>query len=185
MTTDGARHAAPTITSTEHTMTRLSIHTGIAFARFCSDFEQAAPAFEQAPFQGIVDAGGSWDEVRQTMTRLAPHELLVYARIDAMPLMGLAGHRVRAVEYLLGNHVIAETMFRRDPRALLYAPLRVLVFSDAAGDAVFAIDRPSTVFAGLGDTSIADVGVSLDHKVANLLRALGVDVGDALAEPVS
>jgi hypothetical protein len=41
--------------------------------------------------------------------------------------MAVAGHHIKAVEYLLGNHTIAETMFRHDPTALLYAPLRVLV----------------------------------------------------------
>ncbi len=40
--------------------------------------------------------------------------------------MSLAGNRTQAVEYLLGNHFIAESMFRHDPHALLCAPLRVL-----------------------------------------------------------
>jgi hypothetical protein len=42
----------------------------------------------------------------------APNALMVYATIDAAPLLSLAGHTTKAVEYLLGNHTIAETMFR-------------------------------------------------------------------------
>jgi hypothetical protein len=55
-------------------------------------------------------------------------------------------------------------MFRHDPRALLYAPLRVLESSDPDDNAVFSIDQP---------------GLALDRKVANLLRVIGVDAGQA------
>ena len=44
----------------------------------------------------------------------------------------------------------ADRLVRHDPRALLYAPLRVLVHSDDDGNAVFSIDQPSTAFGSLG-----------------------------------
>jgi hypothetical protein len=106
---------------------------------------------------------------------MAPHRLMRYATIDTTAMMSLAGHTTKAVEYLLGNHVIAESMFRHDPRALLYAPLRVLMFSDAGGDAVFSLDRPSTAFGSLGIDEVTRVGLGLDDKVAALLQFLGVD----------
>jgi hypothetical protein len=34
------------------------------------------------------------------------------------------------IAYLIGNHVIVERMFRSDPRAILYAPLRAVVWED-------------------------------------------------------
>jgi hypothetical protein len=70
-------------------------------------------------------------------------------------------------------------MFRHDPRALLYAPLRVLVYSDPDGNAVFSMDRPGSAFGSLGIAEVTDVGLSLDRKVANLLRVIGVDAGEA------
>jgi uncharacterized protein (DUF302 family) len=163
----------------EHSMTRVDIFTGVAFDEFLAAFEAAAPAFDPVPMQRIVDTGGSWDDVRAAVAVNAPNELMVYVKIDAAPLLGVAGHDVKAVEYLLGNHVIAETMFRHDPRALLYAPLRLLVYSDADGDAVFSIDQPSTAFGSLGIADVTEVGRSLDGKVANLLRVIGVDPGVA------
>jgi len=123
--------------------TRVDIVTGVEFDEFLTAFEAAAPAFDPVPMQRIVESGGTWDEVRTAVARNAPNELMVYAKIDAAPLLGVAGHDVKAVEYLLGNHVIAETMFRHDPKALLYAPLRLLVYGDADGNAVFSMDRPS------------------------------------------
>lgn len=166
--------------TTTHEMTRLNIATGIPFDDFRTAFEQAAPAFDPALFDGIARRDGTWDDVKDAVAGLAPYDLIIYAILDATPLMTLAGHRTRAVEYLLGNHVIAETMFRHDPNALLYAPLRVLIFSDDAGNAVFAIDRPSTVFGGLNHDDITPVGFDLDTKVAGLLAALGVDAKEAL-----
>jgi len=160
-------------------MTRVDVLTGVEFDEFLRAFEDAAPSFDPVPMQRIVDSGGTWDEVRAKVADNAPNELMVYAKIDATPLLGVAGHDVKAVEYLVGNHVIAETMFRHDPRALLYAPLRLLVYSGPDGNAVFSMDQPSSAFGSLGIAEVTEVGLSLDRKVANLLRVIGVDTGDA------
>jgi uncharacterized protein (DUF302 family) len=171
MTADSRTHV--------HTMTRVDVCTGVEFDEFLTAFEAAAPPFDSVPMQRIVESGGTWDEVRAKVAENAPNELMVYAKIDATPLLGVAGHDVKAVEYLLGNHVIAETMFRHDPKALLYAPLRVLVHSDLDGNAVFSMDQPSSAFGSLGIADVTEVGLSLDRKVANLLRVIGVDPGEA------
>ncbi len=163
----------------DHSMTRLDVFTGVGFDDFLTAFEAAAPPYDPVPVQRIVESGGTWDEVRAKVAENAPNELMVYAKIDAIPLLGVAGHDVKAVEYLLGNHVIAETMFRHDPVALLYAPLRVLVYSDPDGNAVFSMDQPSSAFGSLGIAEVTEVGLSLDRKVANLLRVIGVDPGEA------
>lgn len=161
----------------DHTMTRVNVFTGIDFDRFLSAFEAAAPAFDPVPVQRIIESGGTWGDVRAKVTENAPNELMVYAKIDATSLFSVAGHDIKAVEFLLGNHVIAETMFRHDPKALLYAPLRVLVYSDPDDNAVFTMDRPNSAFGSLGIDEVAKVGLSLDQKVANLLRVSGVDPG--------
>jgi hypothetical protein len=151
--------------SVEHQMTRVDIPTSIAFDEFRRAFEQAAPAFDANAIRELTDKGGTWDDVKQVMGARAPHELLIYATIDATPLFSVAGYTTRAVEYLLGNHVIAETMFRHDPKVLLYAPLRILIHSDAAGQAVFSINRPSSAFGSLGIPEVSAVGISLDQKL--------------------
>lgn len=164
------------IDTVEHRMERLNIATGIEFDEFCRAFEALTPVVDGAAFAQCT----TWADVVATMSALAPYGLARYARIDTRPIMAIAGTTVPAIEYLLGNHVIAETMFRHDANAMLYAPLRVLVFADSAGDAVFGIDRPSTVFAGLGNAEIAETGHLLDRKVVGLLRALGVEWEDDL-----
>ena len=126
-----------------HTLNRIDIFTGLEYDGFVAAFEKAAPAFDRAAMQAIGDRGGSWDDVLAAAAANAPNDLMVYTKIDALPLLGLAGHTNKAVEYLLGNHTIAETMFRHDSKALLYAPLRLLIYADADGNAVFSMDQPA------------------------------------------
>jgi Domain of unknown function DUF302 len=162
-----------------HIMNRIDIFTGVEFDEFITAFEKAAPPFDPVSVQAIVERGGSWDDVLAAAAINAPNDLMVYHKIDALPLLGLAGHTTKATEYLLGNHTIAETMFRHDPKALLYAPLRLLIYADADGNAVFSMDQPSAAFGSLGIAEVTKVGESLDRKVVNLLRLIGVDADQA------
>ncbi|MEZ0354008.1 DUF302 domain-containing protein [Mycobacterium sp. pR1184] len=162
-----------------HTMNRIDITTGVDFDEFIAAFEKAAPVVDRAAVQEIVDRGGSWDDILAAAARNAPHDLMVYAKIDALPFFRVAGHTTKAVEYLLGNHTIAETMYRHDPKALLYAPLRLLIYSDADGNAVFSMDQPGPAFGSLGIAEVTKVGESLDRKVVNLLRVIGIDADQA------
>lgn len=61
------------------------------------------------------------------------HRFLIYARLDTTPVLADSSSTVKATEYLMGNHTIAEMMFRHDPAVMLHAPLRVWVFEDHSG----------------------------------------------------
>jgi uncharacterized protein (DUF302 family) len=165
----------------QHEMTRVDIATGVPFDEFVAALERAAPPVDRAAFAKIAESGGDWDDVLATAAKNAPNELMVYAKIDATELFSLAGHRTRAIEYLIGNHVIAETMFRHEPKALLYAPLRMLVYTDGDGNAIFTMDQPGPAFGSLGIDEVSKVGEGLDRKVVNLLRVVGVDAEQAFA----
>jgi hypothetical protein len=56
--------------------------------------------------------------------------------------MALSGDRADCVAYRMGNHIIAERMFRHDPRAMMYSPLHTVIRKDKHGDAWFTVDRP-------------------------------------------
>jgi hypothetical protein len=177
MTTSSAKTAEFSVVP--HAMNRIDIVTGVDFDDFIAAFEEAAPVVDRAAVQAIVDRGGSWDDVLAAAAKNAPHDLMVYAKIDALTYFSVAGHTTKAVEYLLGNHTIAETMYRHDPKALLYAPLRLLIHADADGNAVFTMDQPSGGFGSLGIAEVTAVGEGLDRKVANLLRVIGIDAEQA------
>ena len=86
------------------------------------------------------------------------------------------------IVYLMGNHIITERMVHHDPRAMLYAPLRTVIWENAGGDAWFSVDQPSTQFASLGIPAITGVGLELDRKLANLLEVLNVEVPRVLTQ---
>ena len=86
------------------------------------------------------------------------------------------------IAYVMGNHVIAERMFRHDARATMYAPLHTVVWEDQHGDAWFTVDQPSKQFASFDIAEIAEVGIELDHKLAALLDALAVPAPHELSE---
>ena len=56
----------------------------------------------------------------------------------------------------------------------LYAPLRVVLFEDQQGKAVFEYDKPSSFFSQFGDERVTEVGRYLDQTLeAVLLDAAG------------
>lgn len=165
----------------KHTVTRIEIETGMPYNDFVTAFEKAAPAFDPGPVELVPESGGTWDDVRAAIAANAPHDLITYTRINATPLLSVAGHTVRSIEYLTGNHVIAESMFRYDPKALLYAPLRILIYSDGDGNAVLTMHKPSDEFGSLGIPEVTAVGEHLDRIVVNVLRVCGVDASHHFA----
>jgi uncharacterized protein (DUF302 family) len=160
------------VPATPHAMVRLDIPTAMSFDDFRRAFEAAAPVFDLEGVEQLIARGGEWDDIQAAAERNAPNGLMVYASIDIGQVMAAAGHATKCVEFLLGNHVVAERLFRHDPATALYVPLRVVIQSDADDQAVFTLDRPSSVFAGWGNTEITAVGVELDHKVARLLQVI-------------
>lgn len=158
--------------ATPHAMVRVDIPTAMGFDDFRREFEAAAPVFDAEGVAQLIARGGRWEDIQAAAERNAPNGLIVYASIDIGQVMAVAGHATKCVEYLLGNHVVAERLFRHDPVTALYVPLRVVVRSDADDQAIFTLDRPSSVFAGWGKTEITAVGVELDHKVARLLQVI-------------
>jgi hypothetical protein len=143
---------------------------------FRQAYERAVP---DAPFDevhALVRSGAPWSEMLALIGARAPNGFLIYFRNDVHPIMQAAGDRAACIAYLMGNHTIAERMFRHDPRAMLYAPLHTVIWEDAEGNAWFSFDQPSTQFSSLGIPAVTEVGVELDRKLARLLGVLDVEV---------
>lgn len=166
---------------TVYESTRFTIDTGQQFDEFIAAFEQAVPPFTPDLVVGVAD----WAEAQERVADAAPHGFLTYAKLaprDTMAISGVGRDHDQAIAYLMGNHTIAETMYRHDPGVMLYAPLHVNIIEAEDGDALFLIDRPSDQFGSFGVDEIGTVGLSLDDKVTELLTALGVQVPAGWAE---
>lgn len=169
------------IRTVAHEVNRLEIAVGPPYGDFRSRYERAVPVFDAGRFAELARADASWQEVLRATEENAPHEFIRYWEFDARPIMGLAGDRWNCVEYLMGNHTIAQRMYTHNPAVILYAPLRTAIYEDSEGTAWFAVDQPSTRFASFGDPRITEVGKELDRKLAALLGYLGAPVPPALS----
>jgi uncharacterized protein (DUF302 family) len=147
---------------------------------FQAAYERAVPDLPTQEVSALVAAGAPWSQMVELIEQRAPYGFLIYWRNDVHPVMQAAGDEADCVAYLMGNHTIAERMFRYDPRVLLYAPLHTVIWEDSDGGAWFTVDQPSTQFSSFGRPEIAAVGRDLDRKLATLLDALGLDVTTAL-----
>ena len=168
--------------SAARSVARLTIETGVPFEEFRARFEKAVPVYPEREFAALVARGADWETVLARTAAVAPHGFLVYWSLDIGALMGLAGHRSRCVEYLVGNHTIAERMYRHDPAVMVYAPLRLAIHGPPDGDAALTIERPSDLFRSFGVPAIALVGTELDGRLAMLLSQLGTPVPPELSE---
>jgi hypothetical protein len=168
------------MTSTTHTRTVRRLVIDIDdFDAFRARYEDAAPAYDLAARAPHL---ADWDAVLKDIDAVAPHGFVRYGTIDA-PVFSIAGHKARSVIYLMGNHTIAETMYRHDPGVLLYAPLRLCLYEDLEGKAHLSIDQPSDQFGSLGHPDVTATGHLLDEKLAALLQALGAPVPESLPTP--
>ncbi len=158
-----------------HSVRRLNVEVPHV-REFQELYEQAVPANPVEEVAALVGRGASWAEVIDAHAEWAPHGFLIYWRNDVHDVMQLAGDEHDCIAYLMGNVTIAEQMFRHDPRAMLYAPLRTVIWEDAHERAWFTVEQPSTQFASFGIPAVSAVGVELDRKLAALLEALRVEV---------
>jgi uncharacterized protein (DUF302 family) len=163
-----------------HEVVRWSIDTGTSYEDFRARYESAVPALDLDRLGRLRAERASWDAVLAAAAENAPHGFMRFWSTDVGETMRLAGDPGSCATYLMGNHTIAERMYRYDPAVMLYAPLRTTIHQDAHGLTRFSLDQPSTRFAGFGNEDIAAVGRELDRKVVDLLRVLEVPVPPAL-----
>jgi Domain of unknown function DUF302 len=81
------------------------------------------------------------------------------------------GLKSKAMQYEIGNPLTAERMTRNVLAAALYAPLRIVLYEDASGRAIFEYDRPSSLFGQFDDERVTQVGRELDVELETILEA--------------
>ena len=166
-------------TTIEHRSRRLVIALPQPYDQAREHYETLVPEVDFARFFQMT----SWQATLELAEINAPHEFMRYHRIDVTPVMSGSSSFWKATQYLMGNHTIAERMFRHDPSVMLHAPLRTLIYADADGDTKLAVDQPSLLFASYGNPLITDVGRELDEHLVDLIVLLDGDVPTQLKTP--
>lgn len=163
------------VTSVEHLNRLLLVSLPDAYESAKDRYERIVPAVDLAAFAAATD----WSEVLTEAKKQSAQGFLRYFQTDVAAAMMGSGTTWQATEYLMGNHTIAERMYRHEPSVMLHAPLRTLLYEGPRGT-VLAVDQPSLIFASYGNAAIAAVGRELDALLANLLELLGGEIPAAL-----
>jgi hypothetical protein len=160
--------------SVPHQVTRLVFDVGQPYEKFRSRYEAAVPPANPRRLGDVAGRHARWPDLAADTGEPGPHGFVLYWHADITPLMTTAGERRPCTAYLMGCPAIADKIYRQDPAVMLYSPLRSLIYIDSSDRTQFALDQPSTVFAGFADPAIAELGTDLDRQLAELLKALGV-----------
>ncbi|MFE4994260.1 hypothetical protein ACFRH4_23470 [Streptomyces mirabilis] len=156
----------------DHSARRLVVGLATPYDAAREHYETLVPEADLGRFSDMT----SWQATLELAEINAPHGFMRYYRSDITAVMNGSASCWKATQYLMGNHTIAERMYRHDPSVMLHAPLRTLLYSDLDSNTKLAIDQPSLLFASYGDPRITDVGRELDALLARLVTLLGGEV---------
>jgi Domain of unknown function DUF302 len=160
----------------DHPSRRLVVALPAPYDAAREQYETLVPAVDFARFFQMA----SWKATLELAEINAPHGFMRYYGSDVTAIMAGSTSFWKASHYLMGNHTIAERMYRHDPSVMLHAPLRTLLYADADGDTKFTVDQPSLLFNSYDDPAIAAVGQELDALVVELIELLGGEVPNEL-----
>jgi uncharacterized protein (DUF302 family) len=161
-----------------HVVRRAALTTALGYDELRKRYHESVPHVDRDRIADFVRRGAPWSEVVADADARAPHGFFIFWQMEVTETMRLAGNAARCTEYLMGNHTIAERMFRHDPTAMLYVPLRTLIYASGGDEAgsTFVVDQPSSLLSSLDDPNVSAVAEELDEKLARLFEALELPV---------
>ena len=116
-----------------------------------------------------VASNKSFDAVTKAVkTLVAKNGMMVMAEVDQGKMLSMAGAKLNAKLFIVGNPTVGKELFEQDHAVGLYVPLRIFVYSDPAGKTFVSYDKPSTILAQFGNQKIGMVAQMLDEKLGGL-----------------
>jgi uncharacterized protein (DUF302 family) len=155
----------PTITRRTVTCEHIRIESSEPFRDVCAALERAVPRLDPEILQLLADG----DIERVDHEREHGPELSIFLVRDHGALLQIAGRARNARQYDIGNPITASLMTKHQLAAAQYAPIRVVLYENAAGHAVLEYDRPSSVFGQFDDEQVSVVARGLDAALARVL----------------
>jgi uncharacterized protein DUF302 len=157
--------ADSTLTRQALQVEHIKMETTQKFADVEAALERIVPQLDPA----IAEALAHGDEQRATeLERGQP--LFIFLKRDHGALLQVVGRPRKALQYEIGNPHTASKMTRHRLPAGLYAPLRVFLYEDEQGRAIFEYDKPSSLFGQFDEEQVSAVGRSLDESLERALR---------------
>jgi hypothetical protein len=155
----------PKVTSLTTTARHIRIESSRPFREVRDALESTVPQLDW----GILKLLADGDIERVDLEREHGPELSIFLIRDHGTLLQIAGRARDARQYDIGNPITASLMTRHQIAAAQYAPIRVVLYENEAGHAVFEYDQPSSVFGQLDDEQVNVVARGLDAALARVL----------------
>lgn len=145
-------------------------------------YEQVTEALEAQ-----LGQRANWDELQQVMVngtleqaiqltelQLGTSGFTIFSKLAPEDLLTLSGKPRRVAQYAIGNPLLAIQMIEHASEAALYAPLRLVVYENRAGNAVVAYERFTSQLAPYPQPEIAPVAQLVEQKLEELIaEAIG------------
>jgi uncharacterized protein (DUF302 family) len=117
-----------------------------------------------------ITTNASWEQAVQIVEQqLGTSGFTIFSKLDQGALLTLGGKPTRAVQYALGNPLLAIQMIEHAPEVALYAPLRLAVYENRAGKAFVAYERFTSQLAQYPNPEIAPVAQLVEEKLEELV----------------
>jgi uncharacterized protein (DUF302 family) len=154
---------------TQITVEHIRVVADTPFDNVIKTFEAQLGKFNPEAYKWLSEKG-DLEGVREKIDGMAgPSGFMVFRTSDHGVLLRLAGQKKKAIQYLVGNPLIALQMTQHDIRAGLYAPLRVLIYENEKGKSCVEYDQPSSLFGQFGNPKVTEVAIMLDRKLEQLV----------------
>ena len=158
------------MTTSTFTTTHVHVQTEKQFGEVTKDFERQLGKFDPTVFQALRPDAERADDARARIEAMAGSSgFMLFGTMDHGALLSIFGVKKKAIQYIVGNPLIAIQMTQHNLAAGLYAPLRVLVYEDDRGRTCLEFDEPSSLFGQFNDDRITTVASLLDRKLEDLI----------------
>lgn len=145
------------------------------FDDFVRAFERQLGRFDPAAYQAEVERGDAEGARAKIESMAGISGLMIFGTLNHGAALLLAGQKRKALQYAVGNPLIALQMTRHEIGAALYAPLRVLIYESDGGSTSIEYDQPSSLLSPFGNADVSAVAVELDKKLENLISGASGD----------
>lgn len=157
----------------EHPGRRISLETNAQFDALVAAFEHAVPALSQE--RALAELrGGDWAGFMRGLRWEAPNGFVRVGTSRPDELMRHAGSTARSVVWMISHHAIAARLYRHDPGAMLYSPLRIEAHTMKRPGTILSFEMPSAQLGGFGVNKITQAGAELDRALGDLIEVLGL-----------
>lgn len=132
------------------------LFTGTASAQEARVTVESTKSYEQTieKLKGVVTQGG----------------MMVMAQVDQGNMLSMAGLKLKAQLFLVGNPTVGKQLFEQDHNVGLYVPLRVFVTEGGDGKVYVSYDKPSLLLKQFNNQKIDMIAGMLDQKLEGLAQ---------------